>query len=733
MLSRFARLALSAPRAVLLGALAVLLLTGLFGIPASLKLPAAGYDAPGTESARADQILQRDLNAGGHAVVITVRSEEGADSAQARARGHAIVEALRSAPYVHNVVSYWSTPPPLKDSLRNKHGDVALVIAHIAGDDEQAQSRADTLVTPLVGDRDGVAVEAGGQPLVYDAGGRQGREDLFLMESIAFPVTFLAMVWVFGSIAAAIVPLAVALLAVAISAASLSLINTVTNVSVFAVNLATALGLALAVDYTLLIVNRYREELASGVSSRDALTRTLNTAGRTISYSALTVALTISAMAVFPQYVVRSLAYGGLVSTLFALLGSLIMAPALLVVLGPRIDALDIRRPLARMFGNSTPADDMTIDNRWYRIGVFATRHAAVVFLGVGALALLVAAPAIGMRLGYPDDRTLPASASARHVGDIVRAEFTQSFAGTVYVVIPSGIAYPRQVSQYARALSGINGVVAVNAPDGIYAEGKQIAPQPYDSKMLADAAYLTISSTEDPYSDGGKSQLAALKGVSPPAPVLFGGLAQRNIDNVHGITSRIPIALGIIAAVTIVLIFLMTGSVILPIKALLMNVLSVAAGFGVLVWVFQDGHLHGLGTATTGYFTAFIPPLMACAAYALAMDYEVFVLSRIREEWVHSDRTTDDNRRAIVLGLSRTGSIVTAAAAIMIIVFIAMSAGQLSFMRAVGVGLTVGVAIDAFLIRPLLVPATMQLMGRLNWWAPRPLAGWHDKWGRTD
>nr|WP_246461109.1 MMPL family transporter [Nocardia transvalensis] len=732
LLTRFAELASRAPRAVLACAFAVLVVTGVYGLPASLQLPAAGYDVPDSQSDRADQALEREFGAGGYTIVFTVRTPAGVDSPAARQRGDAIAAALGSSPHIRNVMSYWTAPAPLNGSFRGTDGDVALVAARIAGNDREATERAEQVAAPLIGDHDGVAVEAGGQALTYSEGGHQSKNDLFLMEAIAFPLTFVALVWIFGSALAAALPLVVAAVAIAASAAALSLINHVASVSVFAVNLATALCLALAIDYTLFIVNRYREELAGGRPPREALIRTMNTAGRTVTYSALTVALTIAAMAVFPQYLVRSLAYAGVVSVAFSLAGSLLVAPALLVVLGSRIDALDIRRPLARLLGRRAPAEHTSTDNRWYRVAIFAMRRAVPVTVVLGAFLIALGAPAAGMKLGYPDDRVLPTSASARRAGDILRTDFAQNFAGTVYIALPSGVD-PDRLNGYAAALSRVADVVGVNSPGGVFAGGTRVAPMVYDSAARGDAAYLSVTTTRDPYSDAGRDQLAALKAVDPPARTLFGGLAQRNIDNVRGITDNTPYVLAIIAVMTFVLIFLMTGSLILPIKALIMNVFSLGAAFGVLVWIFQDGHLAAAGTTATGYFTAFIPPLLACVAYALAMDYEVFVLSRIREEWLKSGRTAADNERAVGLGLARTGRIVTAAATVMIFVFLAMSAGQVSFMRGLGIGLTVGVAMDAFLVRPLLVPAAMRLMGRLNWWAPGPLARWHERWGLSE
>ncbi|MBF6342510.1 MMPL family transporter [Nocardia cyriacigeorgica] len=732
LLTRIARLALRTPRAVLISAFACALAAGIYGLPAGLQLPAAGYDVPDSESARADRALEEVFGAGGYTIVFTVTGESGVNSPATRDRADTITAALADSPYARNILSYWTAPEPLNTSLRGTDERTGLVVARIAGDDEQATVRAHDLAEPLIGTENGVHVAAGGQAMTYSEGGHQSKSDLLLMEAIAFPLTFFALVWIFGSAVAAALPLAVAAGAVAASSAALSLIGEFTGVSVFAINLATALCLALAIDYTLFIVSRYREEIAAGAAREDALIRTMNTAGRTVTYSALTVALTISAMVVFPQYLVRSLAYAGLVSVAFSLIGSLLVTSALLVLLGRRIDTLDLRRPIARLFGR-TVSDTTSTDNRWYRTAVFATRHALPVALVVGAVLLVLTLPALGMKLGYPDERVLPHTASARQAGDILRTDFDQNLAGTVYIVMPEGVGDSGKLGAYAAALSRVPDVTTVAAPDGTYLDGARITAATYDSAQLGDAAYLTVGTTLDPYSDAGRQQLTALGEVPAPAPALFGGLAQRNIDNVAGITDHTPHVLAVIAVMTFVLIFLMTGSVILPIKALLMNLLSLGAGFGVLVWMFQDGHLDAAGTTATGYFTAFIPPLLACVAYALAMDYEVFVLSRIREEWLKSPRTAADNERAVALGLARTGRIVTAAATVMIFVFIAMSAGQVSFMRGLGIGLAVGVALDAFLVRPLLVPATMRLMGRLNWWAPAPLARWHARWGFTE
>jgi RND superfamily putative drug exporter len=457
----------------------------------------------------------------------------------------------------------------------------------------------------------------------------------------------------------------------------------------------------------------------------------MNTAGRTVAYSGLIVAGTISTMLVFPQYLLRSLAYAGIASVVFSLLGALIVAPALIVALRARLNALDIRLLIGRRAQPENLARPR--DTAWYRIALRAMRYALPIALVSTAVMVAIGAPALGMKLGYPDDRALPTSASPRQAGDFMRGEFTQNFAGTVHIVLPHGIRSPREVTGYAIALSKVADVTTVAGPNGIYSAGKPISAVTVDSALRGDAAYLTVSTVLDPFSDAGKRQLTALRRVPAPADVIVGGLAQRNLDNVRGITRSVPIVLGLIAFATFLLVFLMTGSVALPIKALLMNVLSMIAAFGVMVWIFQDGHLGGAGTLGTGHTTAFIPPLMACVAYALAMDYEVFVLSRIREEWLASDRSAAANEQAVAVGLARSGRIVTAAATVMIIVFVAIAAGSVSFMRGLGVGLAVGIALDAFVVRTLLVPAFMRLMGRANWWAPGPLRRWHEKWGLAE
>ncbi|MFF2554562.1 MMPL family transporter [Nocardia sp. NPDC058058] len=731
-LTRLTDIAQRSPRRIVAAAVLFLVLAGVYAAPATWKLAAGGFfNEPGAESTRAEQLLEGIFSAGGEPLVLTVSTDAGADSPAATARGKEILAALQGSPYVRQPISYWTTPAQLSGPLLSRDHRTGLVAAQVVGDDVDAPARARELVQPLLGTWDGVTVTAGGQAMVFSRMQQQTHSDLLLLEAIAIPLTFLALVWIFGSAVASVIPLLVAFFAIAGTTATLWTLHWFTGVSSFAINVATACGLAMAVDYTLLMVSRFREETRAGRSPQRALAITMATAGRTVTFSALIMGSVFLVLTVFPQYMLRSMGFGGAIAIGFALFGALLIAPALLVLLGSRLDAFDLRTPVRRWF-RRPPTRFVPPEQRfWYRAAHFATRRPIAVVLVVGGVLAVMAAPLLGIKLGFPDDRALQASTSVRQTGDVLRADFPQqNLAGQVVIVIPGGVTGPGEIARYAAALSDVDGVTTVAGPNGLYTQGRSVGAATFGSAIKGHAAYLTVSTNRDPLSDNGKQQLAELKRVAQPAPALFTGLAQRDIDNTRGVTGKIPVVLLLVAVITLILMFAMTGSVVLPIKAFLLNLLSLGAGLGALVWIFQDGHLEALGTTATGAVNPINPPFLACVAYALAVDYELFVLARIREEWLASPRTAADNERSVALGMAHTGRLVTAAATIMIIVFAAMCAGQVSFMRALGFGLTIGVLVDAFLIRTLLVPAFMTLLGRANWWAPRPLARWHRRIG---
>ncbi|WP_152665528.1 MMPL family transporter, partial [Mycobacterium sp. UM_Kg1] len=355
----------------------------------------------------------------------------------------------------------------------------------------------------------------------------------------------------------------------------------------------------------------------------------------------------------------------------------------------------------------------------------FVARHAVPIGLAVVALLVAVGAPFLGVKWGYPDDRVLPRTASAHQVGDALREQFADDSAQAVPIVVPDahGIG-PAELDRYAAELSRVPDVSSVSAPTGTFVAGNRVGDPSAATGIKDDSVLLTVSSTAPLFSQRSENQLDQLHAVPGPdqRPVQMGGLAQINRDSVNAITDRLPQVLGLIGVITFGLLFLLTGSVVLPIKALILNILSLSAAFGALVWIFQDGNLGAFGTTPTGMLVANVPVLLFCISFGLSMDYEVFLVSRIREYWLASGRTRADNDQSVALGLAHTARVITAAALIMSISFAALIAAQVSFMRMLGLGLTLAVLADATLIRMVLVPAFMHLMGRWNWWAPGPL-----------
>lgn len=722
-----------APRAVIAVAVLTMLVAGGVALLLHTSMPAGGYTDPNSESAHAEQVLAERFGTSGMPLVLLLTAETGADSPQARNRAKQVERDVAMSGHAGPVLSYWNLPPgPQRDALRGKDGKSGLVLATVSGDDGQAPERAGEIAKRISGNRDGVAVRAGGQAMVYQQLTEQSVVDLVRVELVSIPITLAVLIWIFGSAVAALIPVGIALFSTVCTIALLRLLSATTDISIFALSVAGPLCLALAIDYTLFIVFRYREEVARGSTREAALRITMSTTGRTVLYSALTVAVSLAMMILFPVYFLRSVGFAGLISVLLSGVGALVIAPALIKALGPRIDSWDLRKPIFRTFGKSLPThtEDVTL-SFWYRSTRLVMRFAAPAVLLMVAGFTLLATPFLNASFGYPDDRVLPDSVSARQVGDELRSHFPVSAAGEVQVVLPNGMsASAASLADFGSKLSTTAGVTAVTGPAGTFVDGTRVGPpEPGQQVATGPAARYAISTAVDPISARAGEQLAELKAVPPPSRALFSGIAQQNKDNVAGITSRVPLVLGLIAAVSFVLLFLFTGSLLLPLKALVMNVLSLSAAFGAMVWVFQEGHLGGLGVTATGALVVSIPPLVFCVAFGLSMDYEVFMLSRIREEWLR----TGDNTESVAVGLARTGRLVSTAAVLMVVVFCALATAEVSFVRMLGAGLALTILLDAFLIRLVLVPAVMRLAGRANWWAPAPLRRWHSRHGLTD
>jgi RND superfamily putative drug exporter len=439
-------------------------------------------------------------------------------------------------------------------------------------------------------------------------------------------------------------------------------------------------------------------------------------------------------MLAFPLYFLRSFAYAGIAVVGFAAIAALAILPAVITLLGDRLESLDVRAALRRL-RHRPPAPPVPVEATfWYRFAQGAMRRAVPVTLVVVAGLVVLGLPFTHVKFGFPDQRVLPSSASAYQVGQDVDNNFPSQSFGTINVVVPQLGSGPNEIGGYAKRLSQVTGVSAVQSVAGQYVSGSRVAAGT-PSMLSGGASYLVLHDAADPQSTAAKQTLSAVKAVPAPWPVWYGGQTAENEDSLHAISAPLPYVIGLIALATFILLFMFTGSLLMPVKALVLNTLSLTATFGAMVWIFQEGHLGWAypNLTTTGYLTSTMPPLMFCVAFGLSMDYEIFLLSRIREEWLASGKTTADNAHAVAVGLGRTGRIVTAAAVLMAIVFAAISRAHVAFMMLFGTGLTLAVLMDATIVRGTLVPAFMRLAGRWNWWAPAPLARLHARIGLSD
>jgi putative drug exporter of the RND superfamily len=732
--------ALKWPGRVVAAAVLVFVACILLGAPVVDRLSSGGLVDSSAPSVRADAILGTQFRVRPPDFVVLVQDRAGMATPAARAAGTAIVTGLRALGGVQDIRSYWTTPSG-EAGLRSADGRSALITAFIPDGPRQAllaaagqRLVAQTTTAPQV------HLVVGGLILANEAVTHQVRADFEFAEEVTFPVTALALLWVFGSLYAAMIPLATGLLATAGTLAVLRLIVALTPVSIFALNLATGLSLALAIDYSLLLVSRYREERRDS-DGRPAVRRTLNTAGRTVLLSASTVAFSLSALAIFPMYALRSFAYAGVAVVVFAAATALILTPALLLFLGatsypagrghhkrplpPRVDRLDIRRPFRRPSRGATDAAVLE-RSMWYRVSGAVIRHAMLTALTVVAILVLFGMPFLRARWGPADDRVLPSTTAVRQVGDVLRSEFaaTQSSLVTILVPRPSSAGSVRSLALDAARLSAIPGISRAVAPSGVYRHGLRVGPSPEDAMAAGRWAYLSGYGAVAPLSPAGSRLLTQVRNLPWAAGALITGPIAENADTVASIGRRLPLVMAVVALATVAMVFLLTRSVLLPIKALLLTVLSLTASFGVLVWVFQEGHLmHQLfGSTASGFLIPYVPLVMFCLAFGMSMDYEIFLLSRISEEWRASPQLAADNDRAVRLGLAKTGRVVSAAALFMVIVFAGLATSRVTLVEMIGTGLGLFVLVDSTLIRGLLLPAFMHLAGRANWWAPAVL-----------
>ena len=709
MFGRIGRFAATHARAVLVATVLVMVGAGALGFTAFGKLKTSGgFEDPAAESSQAQALLDSEFGGENDVVFLMTAAGGNVDDPAIRADATALTDKLAGDAALVDFTSYFTTHAP---PMRSADGKYAIAVAKLAEDDGDTVANLrdayDTTTGPLhlsVGGPDAIGVDIGGQV----------GKDLALAESIAVPIILVLLVIVFGSVVAALLPLAIGAIAVLGTFAELSVLGSLTDVSVFSINLTTALGLGLAIDYALLTVNRFREELAAGRDTHDAVVRTVETAGRTIMFSGLTVAVALAALLVFPLYFLRSFAYAGVGVVIVAMAGAVVVLPALLAVLGPKVNSL--RLPWVK----KTPSSVSAV---WARIAGAAMRRPLLAGAPVVILLVLAAIPLLRVEFGTPDDRVLTTASETRVVGDVLRASFPGDDSKALQVVTRGRV----DVTGYAERLSLVRGVDSVTANVGTFADGRPAGPG--DPRMAAEsgAQRLTVLTAYDAHSVEAQRLVDSVRAVpADGADVLVGGSAARLTDSKDAIASRLPIAGGLIAISTFLLLFLFTGSVLQPIRALLFNVLGLSATLGIMVLIFQEGWLSSwLGFTPLPLDTSMLV-LLFCIVFGLSMDYEVFVISRVKE----MNDLGATPRDAVAQGLSRTGRLITMAAVLLAVSLLAFGSSGVSFIQMFGIGSGLAILIDATLIRGVLLPVGMRLLGRSAWWAPPFLRRVHGRVG---
>ncbi|MUM17242.1 MMPL family transporter [Mycobacterium sp. CBMA271] len=743
MFERIVNRAITSPKRILLAVTFLAVVCGLVGSTAVDHLLAGGQLSQNSESARANQLLSQHFSQQEMDLTLLVRAQAGIDDPTVARTGTQLVERIRSSAGVSSVLAPWTASRSMARSLISSDGKSALVVAAISGGEEWAPKNAKAIANRVEGTDDGLTVTAGGMAMVQSEIADQSQRDLLVMEVIAVPLSFLALVAIFGGIYAALLPLVVGGIAIAATLAELRLLTSVTDVSIYAMNVTTALALALGIDYTLLLLSRYREEARLCGDRNQALRRAVAKAGRTVLFSSVTVILALSALTLFPLYFLRSMAYAGIGVVAVAAVSTVVVAPALIALLGDRIETLDLYAPLRRRLKGKRDGAAIAVSaditqNFWYRTARRAMRNAVPALAGGAAVLFVLAAPVLGIRFGMPTERILPSSSTARQVAEAVQSEFRVNPSDVTSIVLSdAGSVGTPELSAYANQLSLVPGVQSVNAPDGAHQDGARVGAPSYVTGKKDAVVWLTVirSPTIEAFSAPARNQLRALHAVPAPHPAVaqFTGQEQLSTDSNAAVLDKLPTVGALIALSTLLLLFLLTGSVIIPIKSLLLNLLALSAALGVVVWIFQEGHLGAFGTSPTGTLVLNMLVFVAVLTFGLSMDYEVFIVARIREQWLASPQTRADNAEAVARGIATSGRVVTAAAMLMCIVFAAMSSAQVAFVRMFAVCLVVAVAADALLIRMVLVPAFMGLAGRWNWWAPKPLAALHRRFGLAE
>lgn len=699
----------------------VTLISLVVGVMAMERLSLARFQATGSESVEAAKVLEEEFNTGVPNLTVVVQAKQGTIDEHAVAEaGREITQQLTNEPAVSEVTSYWTSEH--SPVLKSEDSRSALIVARVAGNATEARAAIADISPKFTQDTSLIQSTVGGRDEVFRQVSAQARQDFLRAEMIIIPLMIILLYVVYRRLSAALLTLGVGLFAVFSTLVVLGLLSLFMEISTFASNLTLVMGLGLGLDYSLLIIARLREELERGSDMPEAIARSVARAGRTVLFSGLTVAVSLLGLLLLPFPFLQSFAYAGMTVVLMSLIGAVVILPAALAMVGKRI--VRQHQPTPRLKGANT----------WARLASVVLRRP--VLYGVVALGiiLVLASPALRLNFGLPDDRILPVTASSRQAQQQIRDNFTAEQADAIQVVtspLEDPIHNKNEITKYAQQLSLVPGVAQVDSFVGTYRDGQLYGDTANaNSYVSSDRTWFSAIPESERLAEDSAGLVRDIRALPAPFAAFVGGTPAEVTDFRDALLGRLPLVLVFILVVTFVLLMFMTGSLLLPLIATVLNLLSLSVMFGAIVWVFQDGNLSGLlGFTATGFIEPSIPILMLCIAYGLSMDYQVFVLARIREAY----NTSGDNSKAVVNGIAHSAPIIVAAAAILAVTFLIYVTSGVTQLKMLAIGMAVAVFIDATIIRLVLLPASMRLGDRANWWLPKKLRRIYERVGLHD
>jgi RND superfamily putative drug exporter len=733
MFQSLGRLIERSPRSFVIMALCLLGLSAYYGRDTVKRLhPAPGWEIQGSDAALARAALRERFGRDETPVILLMRARQGldpsVDSPAFRQAVQSVIQSLTHNPDVRRVESYYDGGDA---RLRNAAGDMTFALVWLPRGQDEGVGAFQRLRAQLAGNKQ-LDIRLGGELATYVDMREALERDVPRVEWLSFLLLIPALIWVFGSVVAAALPLVIGGCTVVIGTALLKACGEMTTVSIYATHVVSMLGLGLAIDYGLFIVSRFREELARG--NANAVTTTLMTAGRTVAFSGTTVAASVLCLYLLPQRFFHNMALAAGIGVSVAMLTAILVLPALLAILGRRIERLSVPLLIRRQARREAR-------RRWYAFSHFVMRRAVAVLLTTAAVLLALGVPLAHLQLGPADHKSLPIGVESRVVQEIIEREFPHAHLVPLILVARTegpahqgtGLTALHALGEGLKAMPDVDRVVGLTTVDEALSleDYRLMYAYPADFPLAAaaleqfargDLSLLFVHYTPPPNSDAARELAQRIRALPLPdgmKTLHVGGFPADQVDYMHALRSGVPWVIAAIVIIIFILLFLMLGSVVLPVKAVLANLLSLSATFGGLVWIFQDGHLSGLlGFTPQGQLDGTVLVLIFATAFSLAIDYEVFLLSRVKE----ASLALGDDTEAVATGIQKSGPIITSAALLIGLVLASFATADAVFMKATAVGLLISVAVDATVVRMLLVPATLRLLGAWNWWAPRPL-----------